>query len=234
MELSQRILLLSAISLFDVDFLPPPHVSRPGIYRLCSGVFAALLALTIPVGILTGMISWLLGTAAALLRPYVFKKRRQFSARIATDFNSWREKIRYLFISILWLPMLFFVLAVLILSRIDLVPPLVNGDILLALALAFLILALPGRIAHAGNSLYMKLSAFMADMSYSLYLTHFPFLGFLCALCIPSGKLPFTITGMSIYAALAAGALLYGFCVYWVFERRTPDLRRWLTQRLLT
>ncbi len=71
--------------------------------------------------------------------------------------------------------------------------------------------------AGAASAAYERVARALADVSYSLYLVHVPALVLLIAL------------GFGLLAP--ALALLYAVLVWFVFERRTNAVRRWLTGR---
>lgn len=72
------------------------------------------------------------------------------------------------------------------------------------------------------------------DLSYTLYLTHFPFLAFL----LWSGGTPLRLqpdaAGLAIFLALGLATLVYAVAVWWLFERNTDVLRNRLETWLLT
>jgi peptidoglycan/LPS O-acetylase OafA/YrhL len=72
-----------------------------------------------------------------------------------------------------------------------------------------------------------------AEMSYSLYLTHFPLLALLSALILRNQRLEFGAEGLLIFAAAAAACIVQAGLLYAAFERHTALVRRWLMSRML-
>lgn len=82
------------------------------------------------------------------------------------------------------------------------------------------------RLSH-----WLRLARFSGRNSYSLYMVHFALVGVLLrppiAMTPIGGKGPWSFV---IYILLAnAGAIAF----YYLFERRTPELRRWLSSMLI-
>jgi peptidoglycan/LPS O-acetylase OafA/YrhL len=72
-----------------------------------------------------------------------------------------------------------------------------------------------------------------AEMSYSLYLTHFPLLALLSALILRNQRLEFGAEGHLIFAGVAAACIVQAGMLYLAFERHTAVVRRWLMSRML-
>ena len=71
----------------------------------------------------------------------------------------------------------------------------------------------------------------LAAFSYTLYLTHMPLLRIFACTSTP---LPERVTPYSLFRAgwWAAASLAFAFLTYKLFEERTPQVRRWLRDRL--
>jgi len=92
---------------------------------------------------------------------------------------------------------------------------------LIALGIIALSAARPGAPSRA----YAALAGALASVSYSLYLVHVPMLVFLAAaLSVPPR---FGVGSMVVAMAVTFG---YAVAVWFVFERRTARVRRWLTR----
>jgi peptidoglycan/LPS O-acetylase OafA/YrhL len=89
------------------------------------------------------------------------------------------------------------------------------------LPLLYVVISLP---APAGR-LYQQASDFLSSISYTLYLTHGPFLFFLAASVL--GGRPWSVTPTSIIlsAAPAAAAVGFAFLMYSLFESHTDRVR---------
>lgn len=82
----------------------------------------------------------------------------------------------------------------------------------------------------------------LSDFSYSLYVIHFPLIllvsGALSAMlglarALPNGLVPTDARSGIVYIGTVAVVVLAAFCFSWLFERRTPIVRRWLKQLTL-
>lgn len=78
------------------------------------------------------------------------------------------------------------------------------------------------------HSLYRNISAFFSKISYTLYLTHFPFLSFLMCVLLKNQRYPLNTTGMLLYSGLLAASILYAYIMYRLFEHNTPKVRNFL------
>lgn len=103
------------------------------------------------------------------------------------------------------------------------------GDLWLGLLTAAALPVLARLPAPAG--LYERLSRGLSELSFTLYLTHLPFLMLIVMTCFAPQRQGFGAAGMLVFAALFAAALLWAWLIWWLFERRTEELHRWLTRR---
>ena len=75
---------------------------------------------------------------------------------------------------------------------------------------------------------------YIADMSFTLYLTHFPLMMFFATLWLLPDQLALSATGITTYAALIFASFVYAWLVWWLFERHTNRLYRWTMARLVS
>ncbi|MEQ1725723.1 MAG: acyltransferase [Sphingopyxis sp.] len=112
---------------------------------------------------------------------------------------------------------------------IDLRPGML-ADLLLGAATALWLPALA--CAPAWGGLYAKVSKAISEISYTLYVVHFPLLFFLAsALFLPRQFAPDFI-GMLWFTAATIVALLYAAVMWRLFERNTDHIRRRMTDML--
>src|SRR5262249_23322364 len=99
-----------------------------------------------------------------------------------------------------------------------------------AIGVSFAALLIPAARASLWSSLVRRAATLLADMSYTLYLVHFPIVTFIvAALGIP--RMVPGLWSLALYAALLVGVLCLSSLVYLMFERHTPALQRWLLKR---
>lgn len=103
-------------------------------------------------------------------------------------------------------------------------------DLLVGLTFALCVTWLAG--ATMPFAAARKAAFVCADFSYTLYLTHFPLLGFLFFAIMRGDQLPFTVQSLAILMALFALCLAFGWLVWWVFERNTTLVRNRLAAHL--
>jgi peptidoglycan/LPS O-acetylase OafA/YrhL len=88
-------------------------------------------------------------------------------------------------------------------------------------------LVVPGlAMKNMATSMYRKAAELLSDTSYTLYVTHFPFLAFVFyVFFLPTKHYP-DWRGSVLFVVILAGALLYAKVVWWCFERNTHLYRR--------
>jgi len=93
-----------------------------------------------------------------------------------------------------------------------------------ALVLAFL------AEAEMRSQALKRISAFFADCSYTLYLTHFPFI--IVALCLIQGDATTapSPSALALFAGLLCLTVVYAVVVYSLFERHTKAVQGWLSR----
>ena len=67
-------------------------------------------------------------------------------------------------------------------------------------------------------------------MSYTLYLAHAPILVFVSSLLMPVWR-PWTVNpiGLAKFGMTTLAVFMLAAGLYWLFERRTPQVRIWMT-----
>jgi peptidoglycan/LPS O-acetylase OafA/YrhL len=109
----------------------------------------------------------------------------------------------------------------------------VKSDILLGLAFACLLPILA--LLPSFGSVYERAAGALANISYTLYATHFPVLAFIWFVALAPNKWTIGPTAAALVAALAATALLVASGMWWLFERHTERVRSvleaWLFSR---
>lgn len=109
---------------------------------------------------------------------------------------------------------------------IDLRPGLA-ADLALGCATALWLPALA--CAPGWGGLYAKVSKAISEISYTLYVVHFPLLFFLASLLFLPRQLAPDLMGMVWFVAATLIALLYAALMWRLFERNTDRIRRYIT-----
>ena len=178
------------------------HRNNPIMFRLVSGISAIVLCLILPTKLLEYAMVWLLGVAVASSRGFIL------------CYTGYNQRAALAIVSSLALiSSLYFT------HNSGFASDFLVG-FLSALALAFVAdLNMPGAALS-------RVSAFFADFSYTLYLTHLPFLA--CVLCIVAGNHTFnpSFHNLFLYVLILSMTVSYAIAVYWIFERHTKVLQR--------
>ncbi|TCP39304.1 peptidoglycan/LPS O-acetylase OafA/YrhL [Rhodovulum marinum] len=82
------------------------------------------------------------------------------------------------------------------------------------------------------SRVFNVISEHLAEMSFTLYLTHFPLLMFFSTVWLLPDQLALSTTGITTYAVLILAAFVYAWLVWWLFERHTNRVYRWAMARL--
>ncbi|KAF0180683.1 MAG: acyltransferase family protein [Limisphaerales bacterium] len=186
------------------------HPTTPARLRMLCLVLLAAAGAFLPVGFLLGGSLWLAGYAASV----VARSRFAPLARSAPVF--WGALLA--------------LGGVLLWNRWR---GLEGADYWIALAFAA---TLPRLAADTGGSDWWRGPArYFGNTSYTLYLFHFPFLAFLSFGVLQGRQWQPGAAGFAVYAGIVALTLAGSHLVWWLFERRTEEVRRavngWLTAR---
>jgi peptidoglycan/LPS O-acetylase OafA/YrhL len=106
-------------------------------------------------------------------------------------------------------------------------------DYAVGLAAAFVVLTLAARSGSGATLLYKRFAHTIAESSYTLYLTHFPFLAAVVNVILLNHKFQPTLGGYSVMLLLGAVTLIYCYGVYWLFERHTATVRRYCIHKFI-
>lgn len=100
------------------------------------------------------------------------------------------------------------------------------GEMLVALASALLVYAIRCHATIGIRSIYSGASHFFSKISYTLYLTHLPFVIFLTNLVnSPWSLSPPTPIVLGKFAIVIAAAILWSYALYLMFEAKTDSVR---------
>jgi peptidoglycan/LPS O-acetylase OafA/YrhL len=184
---------------------------RPSIVTklICAALFVAALII-LPIGISSLFLVWLMGAGLALV-------------------PAWRAPVWVAVFSTL--PLLAFLVA----QSAGLIETPLNNftiGILFTATLWCWLGALEGR---AAPKWFDRPIAFIADISFSLYVFHTPFLVLLAALVIRDGEqLAAGPYGFAVVIAGLLAAISYSTVMWFFFERNTKKVRSWLAKRIAT
>ncbi len=184
---------------------------RKVVVRVLALSVALALMLWLPAAIVEAFGIWLLGYAIAVIgaRPQRLRWAAHASAK-------WSAAL--------------LVLAALMLARSHRLDQMLS-DYLLGLAVAALLITLLQPTSRVADSSFGRLMELGAEMSYSLYIFHFPLLSFIACVVLGNRTYAPDAQSMLLFAALLGLVLLYGLGAYWLFERNTFQVRTSL-QRL--
>lgn len=104
------------------------------------------------------------------------------------------------------------------------------GDLALGLGCAFLVAGLA--CTNSANSLYGRISAGLSDISYTLYLVHFPLMAFIFFVFFHGKQIVPSTTTALCFAGLLSVTIAYSAVIWWLFERNTDEVREFIESRL--
>lgn len=119
-------------------------------------------------------------------------------------------------------------------SRLRLIPPAwqPGPDYAVGAAFALLCLVLVHRDRAARRPAWLRHAAsWLSDISFSLYLCHFPLVLVIAAANYQGRRMQPEAASMLVFAGWLTLLLCAGHAMWWCFESRTPALRAWLVGR---
>ena len=178
-------------------------VARTWRARILSIILVSGMLVFLPKQILIGGVIWLLGAAV------YFLIRRESLGRIANH-------------PLCLMLGLALTLGSLLASRTGRLGE--GADLVIGIGCAVLVAGLASRSSH--NLLYGRLSAGISEISYTLYLVHFPLLACLFFVLFQGRQIvPNPLTSLWFVGILGL-TILYSIVVWWLFERNTDRFRK--------
>ncbi len=118
-----------------------------------------------------------------------------------------------------------FVVVFLIVKKSDI--PLFSAEMIIAISTGMLIYVVKCKNDITGPSIYSMTSRFFSNISYTLYLTHLPFLILLCAIFnSPWAKWSMSPLAAAEFLAIFTAPIVWATVVYLIFESNTDIARR--------
>jgi peptidoglycan/LPS O-acetylase OafA/YrhL len=178
--------------------------------RLVYGGLAVIILLLIGVHASYLFLIWVMGAAIAALKP-VIPANKASLAVLATA-------------------ILAFVI-VLFAKKLHL--PLALAELLVGATAAALVYAIKCQTGQSKAVLYNKSAKFFSDISYTLYLTHLPFLVLLCAMVnSPWSQWPLSVVTALKFCLIIATAILWATLMHRLFEAKTDLARNFVMRQL--
>jgi peptidoglycan/LPS O-acetylase OafA/YrhL len=179
--------------------------------RILSLLLAMAILLFLPKSILLGGLIWLLGAGV-----YFLTRKDRVSVIVSHP---------------LWLILsLMLTIGSLFASRIG-IEWVRGGDLVIGVSVAALVAGLASR--SPTSHLYGLVSAGISEISYTLYLVHFPVMAFLFFVFFKGSQImPYATTALWFTGALAL-TIFYSAVIWWLFERNTDRIRRFMELFLL-
>jgi peptidoglycan/LPS O-acetylase OafA/YrhL len=100
----------------------------------------------------------------------------------------------------------------------------VGADLLIGIGCATLVAGLATR--GSTSYFYGILSAGASEISYTLYLVHFPVLAFLFFGFFKGIQMSPGLISARLFAITLGGVILYSIALWWLFERNTDRIRK--------
>ena len=188
------------------------------LWRSLAFILALVLAWWLPEDVLYGFLIWMMGVAVYLLRPWLSSLRSRAVNFVALS------------------GLLLFCLSLGYSKSTKLLEYMaIDPDLLVGFSFSVLCLALTYRPFPAIRyRVTARLSLSLSEMSYSLYVFHFPIVVFIASIAYKSQKLIPDGLALTQFMAWSSVLIGVGFTVYWLFEARTylvrTVVRRWITK----
>lgn len=178
--------------------------------RIIGLLLAACMIFLLPRPILMGGVIWLLGVGVFYLIQI--------------------EKVRRITTHPAWLILsLLLTIGALLASRCGRIGE--GADLLIGIGCATLVAGLAVRTSTS----YFNgmLSAGASEISYTLYLVHFPVLAFLFFAFFKGIQIPPSLASSGCFGLILAVILLYSAAIWWIFERNTDRVRQFIEKILV-
>lgn len=192
--------------LFPLWFCSVATKAQIGV-RAISGIISLAICYALPPGLLFYGLIWLLGVAVFALQSRVTLSRSYRKIFLALTGTS--------------------LVATLTLSRTRALDGFVAD---FAIGGAFAAMLVPLSQVRAATSMAAKVSRAAAELSYTLYLVHFPIMAFFACYVLDNRRLMPGLPSAMIYIGLLAIVVLYAYGVYFLFERNTRAARYAISQ----
>ena len=103
----------------------------------------------------------------------------------------------------------------------------IEPDLVIGVAFSLLLISIQPTIVAANrvHSITERLAVGLSEMSYTLYLTHFPIVILMGALIFKEQQLNLSIYSISLYLLIIVALLVVSWIFWWCFESRTPAVR---------
>jgi peptidoglycan/LPS O-acetylase OafA/YrhL len=177
--------------------------------RIAAFVFTLMVAWSLPSEMLYGFLIWMMGVAVYCLQPTL---------------NLFSKKIILILLAIAFA---LFGLA-LVYSKLNGHTQilLLKSDFLIGVSFAFLCLILTRQsVPKFRLPWFAKGSLYLSELSYSLYLSHFPMVILIASIAYQSQKIQPTISALAQFFSWFLLLIGFGFAMWWLFESRTDIVR---------
>jgi len=105
-----------------------------------------------------------------------------------------------------------------------------GADLAIGMSCTVLVAGLAARVSS--SHLYGMISAGMSEISYTLYLVHFPLLAYLFFVLFQGRQVtPTPMTSIWFIGGLGL-TIVYSVVIWWLFERNTDRFRQWIHSRI--
>jgi peptidoglycan/LPS O-acetylase OafA/YrhL len=82
------------------------------------------------------------------------------------------------------------------------------------------------------NIALKRCGSFVAEFSYTLYLTHFPFLAFILCALFDNKQFQANWASLFLYTLIFSLCIVYAIFVYYIFERNTAKIQNYMQEIL--
>ena len=109
----------------------------------------------------------------------------------------------------------------------------ISGSLFVGICFSLFVISLKGKsVSGRWKERIAFIARWLSEISYTLYLFHFPVFVLLYAVSYSDGQLTLTLASASIYIAWFSAAVVAGVFAWWLFERNTPLVRKHMRKLL--
>lgn len=117
-------------------------------------------------------------------------------------------------------------ITIMVIGRLHLIP-MILSNFLLGLVAAWTIYLL----TFSKSKSFVKMSTFLSNISYTLYLTHFPLLAFFTSICGFYNQ-RFGLSSVILFFLFFSLSIFFSYCFWWLFERNTKIVKNFIYRLL--
>lgn len=111
---------------------------------------------------------------------------------------------------------------------------LMSNDLFIGISFSFLIFAIKdSKFFLIENEYLSKLSIWLSNISFTLYVTHFPILMLVFALNFKNNMQELSFNSFFQFVIISIGLIIFSYCFWYLFEKNTDKVKRYIKQKII-